>query len=390
VNVPAALGRASGRPDINFEYRPDDNRYLIVHECSGFEQGDAQGLQAIRDFISTRTDQSRSALERLHAVWICVPASDLVSGNIGEGVQDILAMKGVPVIVAFTQFDLLVSQSLTDRNRAYIQCEQACRAIFGKAPQDVPAEIVSRKFSDLIERLVVTTDRFIMGSRVPSRSRSSVQGPKPRIAPVPLTWSAAVRVCQDIIIQASIEVGRSRYWRSLWSSLDFADQPLKNCVNIIHVDIIEIWNLNDRTSSLLSIEFMESMSHVVKDLAGLDGGGPMSPDPGGSGDRYAEWVYDIYRGSQDNVRCVMGYIVDLTVILDGVFRVAAGNVRADDVRSVLNRHVKSGRRDRIHRDIRSFVTEAVAIRFAVPQKDLVLEKIIDLIRQYCVPPSVGG
>ena len=55
--------------DINFEYRPDDNRYLIVHECSGLEQGDAQGLQAIQDFISTRTDQSRSALERLHAVW---------------------------------------------------------------------------------------------------------------------------------------------------------------------------------------------------------------------------------------------------------------------------------------------------------------------------------
>ncbi|KAI0285724.1 hypothetical protein BC826DRAFT_1050460 [Russula brevipes] len=187
-----------------------------------------------------------------------------------------------------------------------------------------------------------------MGSRVPSRSRSSVQGPKPRIAPVPLTWSAAVRVCQDINIQASID---------LWSSLDFAGQPLKNCVNIIHVDIVEIWNLNNKTSSLLSIEFMENMSHVVKDLAGLDGCGSVSHDAGGSGD------------SEDNVRCVMGYIiVDLTVILDSVFRVAANNVRADDVR--------------IHRDIRRFVTEAVAIRFAVPQKDLVLEKIIDLIRQY--------
>jgi hypothetical protein len=140
----------------------------------------------------------------------------------------------VPVIVAFTKFDLLVSQSLTDsesgstphrRNRALIQCEQACHSMFGKTPQDVPAEIVSssyshlrgsrmilnvlhlfsEKFGDLVERLIVTTDRFIMGSRVPSRSRSSVQGPKPRIAPVPLTWSAAVRVCQDIIIQASIE-----------------------------------------------------------------------------------------------------------------------------------------------------------------------------------------
>ena len=39
---------------------------------------------------------------------------------------------------------------------------------------------------------------------------------------------------------------RLGYWRSLWSSLDFADQPLKSCVNIIHVDIVEIWNLYDR------------------------------------------------------------------------------------------------------------------------------------------------
>ena len=39
----------------------------------------------------------------------------------------------------------------------------------------------------------------------------------------------------------------SGYWRSLWSSLDFADQTLKNCVNVIHDDIIEIWNLIDKT-----------------------------------------------------------------------------------------------------------------------------------------------
>ena len=81
----------------------------------------------------------------------------------------------------------------------------------------------------------------------------------------------------------------------------------------------------------------------------------------------------------------MGYIVDLTVILDDIFRTASGNVTTNDVQSAVDRHVNSGRRDRIHRDIQSFVTETFAIRFTVPQRDLVLEKIIDLIRQYCVP-----
>ena len=38
----------------------------------------------------------------------------------------------------------------------------------------------------------------------------------------------------------------SGYWSSLRSSPDFAHQTLKSCVNIIHNDIVEIWNLNDK------------------------------------------------------------------------------------------------------------------------------------------------
>ena len=89
--------------------------------------------------------------------------------------------------------------------------------------------------------------------------------------------------------------------------------------------------------------------------------------------------------SPENVRCVMGYIVDLTVILDDIFRMAAGNV----VQKAMERHVSSGRRDRIHGDIRSFVTEKFESRYTETGRDLVLEKIIGLIRQYCVPLPGG-
>jgi hypothetical protein len=70
----------------------------------------------------------------------------------------------------------------------------------------------------------------------------------------------------------------------------------------------------------------------------------------------------------------MGYIVNLIVILDSIFRTAAGNVTENAALKATGS---------IHRDIRSFVTETFGIRFALPQKDLVLEKVIDLIRQYC-------
>ena len=45
------------------------------------------------------------------------------------------------------------------------------------------------------------------GPRTPSgpSSRSGAHGGKPRIAAAPLVWSAALRVNQDIFIQASIE-----------------------------------------------------------------------------------------------------------------------------------------------------------------------------------------
>ena len=94
--------------------------------------------------------------------------------------------------------------------------------------------------------------------------------------------------------------------------------------------------------------------------------------------------------SQENVRCVMGYIVDLTVILDGIFRMAAGDMSPNHAQQVFERHARSRHRDSIHQDIRSFLIEAFAMRFSVQQKDLVLEEIIDLIKQFCVPPSGNG
>ena len=85
----------------------------------------------------------------------------------------------------------------------------------------------------------------------------------------------------------------------------------------------------------------------------------------------------------------MGYIVDLTVILDAIFSTTAGDISPENVRLIIDRHVSSGKKDKIHHDIRRFVTEVYAIGFSVPQRDLILEKIIDLIQGYCLP-AVGN
>jgi hypothetical protein len=77
----------------------------------------------------------------------------------------------------------------------------------------------------------------------------------------------------------------------------------------------------------------------------------------------------------------MGYIVNLTVILYNVFRIAAGRVSVDGAQAATNSHKNSGHR--IHRDIKSFNLETFEKFATVTQRDLVLEKIADLIRQYC-------
>lgn len=68
--------------------------------------------------------------------------------------------------------------------------------------------------------------------------------------------------------------------------MDFADHTLKSCVNVIHDDLVEIWNLNDKArvgfpsiccagclwelQYLSSDRFKAKMSYLVKDLVGSD------------------------------------------------------------------------------------------------------------------------
>ncbi|KAI9456366.1 hypothetical protein BJY52DRAFT_1224263 [Lactarius psammicola] len=299
---------------------PWPNRAMAQPDSAG-SPGDSQDLQTIRDFVSYRTDASRSPPERLlHAVWIYVPASDAIAGRLGDGVEEIPGLRNVPVVVVFTKFDVVVSQVRLDSPSGEPQRHEPARAR---------------------AHIMLITD-----SRAPS-ARSSRQGAKQQAGAVPLAWSAALRVNHESSFKLP-----SRYWRSLLSSLDFADQTLKNCVNIIHVDIVEIWNMDNKTK-----------------------------------------VRDVYGGSQENVCCVMGYIVDLTAILGGIFRMAAGDMSPNHAQQVFERHARSQHGDAIHRDIRSFITEAFPMRHSMPQtqkKDLVLEHVIDLIKQFCVPPSGDG
>ena len=83
----------------------------------------------------------------------------------------------------------------------------------------------------------------------------------------------------------------------------------------------------------------------------------------------------------------MGYIVNLTVILDDIFRTTGGKVTENAALKVMGTHLRSGRRDSIHQDIANFVTATFSSPFPPTEKDLVLERTIQFIRNYCAPSN---
>jgi len=161
-------------------------------------------------------------------------------------------------------------------------------------------------------------------------------------------------------------------------------------VGIIHTDVVDVWNLRDQNKYLSSGEFKAQMSHLVKDLAEpLPGAAPSSNLHGavvpGSDTPVAQWVKNPYQHSTENICCIMGYIVDLSVIQDELFQFGR-DVSAGDVQLVMDNHDKSGRRSEIHRKVRRFVTETAEASY-VKNNQLAdqrfLQKTIELINEYC-------
>jgi len=83
----------------------------------------------------------------------------------------------------------------------------------------------------------------------------------------------------------------------------------------------------------------------------------------------------------------MGYIVDLTVALSDVFE-STGDVSPGSLQLAIKDLVTSGLKAKIHAEIRNFV--GVTSAFTYYGHDLIMERVIDLITQFCVlPPSNG-
>jgi hypothetical protein len=80
---------------------------------------------------------------------------------------------------------------------------------------------------------------------------------------------------------------------------------------------------------------------------------------------------------------VVGYIVDLTLILCSIFS-SPGNVSLGGVQSAINNFAGSSLRTSIHNDISSFIRTVP--QFQYHDNDIIIAKIKDLTLRNCDPP----
>jgi hypothetical protein len=80
----------------------------------------------------------------------------------------------------------------------------------------------------------------------------------------------------------------------------------------------------------------------------------------------------------ENITAIMGYITDLTIVMNGLF---TKDVPKAGVKEVLDEYTTS-RKPQMHGDIWLFISDKSNFRF-VTNKDLVLDEIVRLINANC-------
>ncbi|KAI6019530.1 hypothetical protein BKA83DRAFT_4307267, partial [Pisolithus microcarpus] len=391
-----------GKVDIEKELISQQNDRFVLHESKGFEPADGVGRNDVKLFIEDRKKREH-VKDQLHAVWLClrIPMADLGERLLEDGEETFLredtsVLENIPTIVVFTKYDKLLTymrtQKKADPNSAAEQylreyCIQPIQNIANDAKlsyvavSSKPGRVQSRDhLIDITYKKVTETFESRLGT--PS--------------PVSVATLMAQRTLPRLKIEGSIAVGKQRYWKTLASSPSFPGHTIRECLRVIHTDIVSVWNFHDSSGHLDSESFQEvvvsmvgtidesprltrSDSHdtIAQDTAPLE---PSVPTilPFATGLASARWADDIYYYQMNNLyQSFMAYIVDLIHILEILFTLTAN----DNQRSLTRRAIQiafnayhySKMRRYAHAQIRDFDSK-------IPGGDPVLDTVVSLVR----------
>ncbi|KAG8855416.1 hypothetical protein FRB96_007074 [Tulasnella sp. 330] len=139
----------------------------------------------------------------------------------------------------------------------------------------------------------------------------------------------------------------------------------------------------------------------VTGIAGLVGGlsGPAAPIvvPIALGVAVGHWLYTVYQQTPGILRVLMGYIIDLTAILEGLFVLLRAQSIPDEgalprpltiglINLTIEEYQESETKPQCHKLIKKFVGSRPNI-FQVDYRDQVLQEVINLIENHRFVPS---
>ncbi|KAG1898832.1 uncharacterized protein F5891DRAFT_440057 [Suillus fuscotomentosus] len=358
-----------GEAHIDKELISSRNERFVLHDSKGFEPGEEDNLEIVRDFIDRR--RKMSSEHQLHAVWLCFEIPRAGGRLLETGTEEFLKSKNsgslgnVPVIVVLTKYDMLIERiqralggsSLSDeayeeltKKNVEAELQDTCIGPLERfAGANIPHATVStdEDYEGTLTHLIQITEKCV-SQHSASEASATASIAQHFASEAAVMTSIAQRVHPGLKIKASIEVGKKRYWKALTSCPTFKNRKMWDCLHVLHTDIVNVWNFHDPHHYLHSQEFRAMMTNIVDKIevgptanpkktlafglsmvgtiAGIVSAlaGPAAPIvvPIAAGAVLAKWAYDVYQLSHPALQRFMAYIIHLTLVLQTLFIVS--------------------------------------------------------------------
>ncbi|KAG2361097.1 hypothetical protein BDR07DRAFT_1410633 [Suillus spraguei] len=415
-NATAAHDRP-GEVSIDQEFISPQNNRFVLHDSKGFEPGEKDNLETVRDFINRRRVMP-SSKDQLHAVWLCFEIPRAGGRLLETGVERFLTSKregelgDIPIVAIFTKYDTLLERA----ERTLVKSSPK-----GSDKSDIQ-ELVKESAKHTLQQVCITPLEKFAGSDIPHVAVSTNGDHKETLARLIQTTeelvckhvgtdasvmtSIAQRVDPGLKIKASIEVGKRKYWKALASSASFKNRSMWDCLHVLHTDIVNVWNLQDPNDYLCSPEFRRLMTNMVdeldvgptadpnKNLAfGLSIVGTMTSIlstlatpaapivvPIVAGIVIANWVREVYQRSRAALQRLMKYIMDLTLVLQILVLMSENQeLSRRAIKLAVKSYHDSPKSGEVHNQIQEYDQQ---LNFVERANRDSLDKLVELLQSY--------
>jgi len=390
----------------------DENRRFVLHDSMGFEPGDVENFETVTKFLNKRKEE-RDIKNQVHAVWLCfrIPvSSDRLFETGAENFLQMLSDKQLgrmPIIAIFTQYDRLVD----DIHIFHNPNNQTKAELEGKINAKLE-ELCFKPFKAKISGntnipvIKVSTDEEYKWTLHELTKLTTELVGQYLTADIAVLSAVAQQVSPTVKLDAVIAVGKKRYWKGL---AELSDDSSKTVLQMIHQDIVRIWNLQDPDKLLDSSKFkkwvigiinndpsvltIKNMAPSLSMLAALAGiisalSGPAAPIviPIAAVFVAGHWTVLLLKQARNNLQCLMTYIVSLTLIMQNVFAITTSTnnvVTPVSIHIAINLFVGTAQEEII-----SSIKDHLQRPLAGFGRDASLQKMTELIQSKPISPEL--